>query len=152
MGKVSAHVQVGGLASEAEALWYDTARWPSFVDGLKHVARVEDGWPSVGGRVLWDSYPGGRGRVQERVTDFEARRGQTASVQDEQITGTQRISFTPDEHGVTIELELEYDVTDKRPGMWFVDLFFVRRPQRESLSRTLRRFAVELTAERDPAR
>ena len=35
--------------------------------------------------------------------------------------------------------------------MWFVDAVFVRRPQRESLSRTLRRFAVELAAENEPA-
>ena len=151
MGKVSAHVKVAGLASEAEALWYDTARWPSFVDGLKHVAAVEGGWPDAGGRVLWDSFPGGRGRVQERVQVYEARTGQTAAVEDEQIRGTQRVSFTPGDDGVTVALELEYELKETRPGMWFVDLVFVRRAQKESLGRTLRRFAVERAAENEPA-
>jgi hypothetical protein len=151
MGSVSVSVKVGGLASEAEALWYDTGRWPSFVDGLKHVARVESGWPAAGGRVLWDSFPGGRGRVQERATAYETRAGQTASVEDEQIRGTQRIAFAPTADGVTITLALDYEVKDTRPAMWFVDRFFVRRPQKESLARTLRRFAVELAAEREPS-
>ena len=151
MGKVSAQVKVAGLASAAEALWYDTSRWPSYIDGLKHVARVEAGWPEAGGRVLWDSFPGGRGRVQERVRSYEARTGQTADVEDEQIRGTQRVSFTPSEDGVTVALELEYQLKEARPGMWLVDLVFVRRAQKESLGRTLRRFAVELAADREPA-
>jgi len=151
MGKVSASVKVAGLASEAEALWYDTSRWPSFVDGLKHVARLEGGWPAAGGRVLWDSYPGGRGRVQEHVRTYEARTGQSADVEDEQIRGTQRVSFTPADDGVRVALELEYEVKEARPGMWLVDLVFVRRAQKESLGRTLRRFAVELAADREPA-
>ncbi|MEP6954796.1 MAG: SRPBCC family protein [Solirubrobacteraceae bacterium] len=151
MGKVEASVKVAGLASAAEALWYDTSRWPSFVDGLKHVERLEGGWPATGGRVLWDSNPGGRGRVQERVRTYEARTGQTADVEDEQIRGTQRVSFTPADDGVTVALELEYEVKEARPGMWLVDIVFVRRAQKESLGRTLRRFAVELAADREPA-
>lgn len=151
MGSVSATIILPARASEAEALWYDTARWPAFVDGLKHVVRTDDGWPAAGGRVLWDSHPGGRGRVQERVSAYEARVGQTSAVEDEKIRGTQRIDFEPREDGVRVRLALDYQVKDARPGMWFVDVLFVRRPQRESLARTLRRFAVELAAEHDQA-
>ncbi len=151
MGRVSASVTIPARASEAEALWYDTARWPTFVDGLKHVVRVGDGWPAAGGRVLWDSHPGGRGRVQERVSAYEARAGQTSAIEDEKIRGVQRIAFEPRAEGVTVRLALDYEVKDARPGMWLVDALFVRRPQRESLARTLRRFAVELAAERDQA-
>ncbi|MGZ4268850.1 MAG: SRPBCC family protein [Solirubrobacteraceae bacterium] len=151
MGRVSAAITIAGRASDAEALWYDTARWPAFVDGLKHVARVEGGWPATGGRVLWDSFPGGRGRVQERVTAYEVRTGQTAAVEDERIRGTQQVRFAPAEGGLTVTLELDYALKDRRPGMWLVDRLFVRRPQRDSLARTLRRFAVELAAERDAA-
>ena len=149
MGKVRASVVVPGLASEAEALWYDTTRWPSFVDGLHHIARLEGDWPHAGARVLWDSPPGGRGRVQERVTAYVAREGQTVAVEDEKIYGTQRVSFTPIEGGVTVALELEYTLKQQRPGMAFVDLLFIRRPQRESLERTLRRFRTEVAAERE---
>ncbi len=149
MAKVRASVAIAALASEAEELWYDTRRWPTFVDGLHHVARLEGDWPRQGARVLWDSKPGGRGRVQERVIAYAAREGQTVAVEDEKIHGTQRVTFTPTETGVTVGLELEYTLKEARPGMALVDLFFIRRPQRESLQRTLRRFATEVASERE---
>jgi hypothetical protein len=148
MGRVSASIAVPGLASEAEALWYDTSRWPTFIDGLHHVARLEGDWPHAGARVLWDSNPGGRGRVQERVLEFVAREGQTVAVEDEKIHGTQRISFTPEAASVTVALELRYTLKESRSGLALFDLLFIRRPQREALQRTLRRFRTEVAAER----
>ena len=149
MGHVRASIVVPGLASEAEELWYDTTRWPSFVDGLHHIARLEGDWPRAGARVLWDSQPSGRGRVQERVTSYVARGGQTLDVEDEKLRGTQRVGFTPLEDGVMVALELTYSLKEQRPGMALVDLLFIRRPQRESLERTLRRFRTEVAAERE---
>jgi Polyketide cyclase / dehydrase and lipid transport len=149
MGRVRASVEIPALASEAEALWYDTTRWPTFIDGLHHVARLEGDWPHAGARVLWDSNPGGRGRVEERVTAYAARDGQTLEVEDEKISGTQRVTFAPTDRGVTVTLDLRYDVKDRKPGMPLVDLLFIRRPQRDSLMRTLRRFRTEVTAERE---
>ena len=149
MGRVRASIQVPALASEAEALWYDTARWPTFIDGLHHIARLEGDWPHEGARLLWDSNPGGRGRVQERVTAYAAREGQTLGVEDEKITGTQRVTFTPTESGVTVTLELRYELKGSKPGMPLFDLLFIRRPQRDSLMRTLRRVRTEVTAERE---
>jgi hypothetical protein len=149
MSRVRASVAIAALASEAEALWYDTTRWATFVDGLHHVARLEGDWPRTGARVLWDSPPNGRGRVEERVVAYVAREGQTVAVEDEKIHGTQRVSFTPTEFGVTVALELEYTPKERRPGMALVDLVFIRRPQRESLQRTLRRFRTEVAAERE---
>jgi uncharacterized membrane protein len=149
VGRVRASIEVPGLAGEAEALWYDTARWPAFVDGLHHVALVEGDWPHAGARVVWDSHPGGRGRVQERVTGYAARDGQSLDVEDEKLSGTQRVSFRPRPEGVTVALDLRYRLKEARPGLALVDLLFVRRPQRESLERTLRRFRTELVAERD---
>jgi hypothetical protein len=149
MARVRASIVVPGLASEAEELWYDTTRWPSFVDGLHHIARLEGDWPRQGARVLWDSQPGGRGRVQERVTSYVARGGQTLDVEDEKLRGTQRVGFTPLEDGVMVALELTYSLKEQRPGMALVDLLFIRRPQRESLERTLRRFRTEVAAERE---
>ena len=149
MGRVHASIVVPGLTSQAEELWYDTTRWASFVDGLHHIARLDGDWPRAGARVLWDSQPGGRGRVQERVTSFVAREGQTLQVEDEKLHGTQRVSFTPVEGGVMVTLELRYTLKQQRPGMAVVDLLFIRRPQRESLERTLRRFRTEVAAERE---
>jgi hypothetical protein len=144
VGRVRASVVVPGLASAAEALWYDQRRWPAFVDGLKHVARIEGNWPAAGSRVLWDSNPGGRGRVHEQVLAYEPRTGQELAVEDEKIRGTQRVAFLPREGGVVVTLELQYELKESKPLMKLVDLLFVRRPQRESLERTLRRFATEL--------
>jgi len=149
MGRVRASIVVPGLASQAEELWYDPTRWPSFIDGLHHIARLEGDWPRAGARVLWDSPPGGRGRVQERVTRYVAREGQTLEVEDEKLRGTQSVSFTPVEGGAIVALELRYALKEQRPGMPLVDLLFIRRPQRESLERTLRRFRAEVAAERE---
>jgi Polyketide cyclase / dehydrase and lipid transport len=145
MGRVRAEVRVAALASAAEELWYDTARWPTFVDGLAHVSKVDGDWPRAG-RVLWDAKVDGRGRVDERVVTHEARVGQTLSVEDEKITGTQRIAFEPDGNGCTIVLTLDYRLKMDPPRRQVID-FFTRRPMRDSLKRTLQRFKRELEAE-----
>jgi hypothetical protein len=144
MGRVRAEIEVSGLASEAEELWYDTSRWPTFVDGLAHVEKVEGDWPREG-RVLWDAKVDGRGRVDEHVVAHEARVGQTVAVEDEKITGTQRIEFHPSYHGCRLVLSLEYQLKMDKPVGVFIDLF-ARRPLRDSLKRTLKRFQHELEA------
>jgi hypothetical protein len=143
VGRAEAEIDVGVLASAAEELWYDTSRWPTFVDGLAHVSKVEGDWPR-GGRVVWDARPGGRGRVIERVVAYEARAGQSVAVEDEKITGVQRVEFHPTEHGCRIRLALEYTIKEQRGVMWVVDRLFVRRPMTDSLKRTLARFRREL--------
>ncbi len=142
MGRVKAEVTVAALASAAEELWYDTNRWPTFVDGLAHVAKVEGDWPRAG-RVLWDTRVDGRGRVDERVTVHEARVGQSVSVEDEKITGTQRVEFHPTSGGCRIVLALDYRLKMDPPRRQLID-FFTRRPMRDSLKRTLARFKREL--------
>ncbi|HWH92462.1 MAG TPA: SRPBCC family protein [Baekduia sp.] len=142
MGRVRAEVGVAALASAAEELWYDTSRWPTFIDGLAHVAKVEGDWPRAG-RVLWDAKVDGRGRVDERVVAHEARVGQTVAVEDEKITGTQRVEFHPTSSGCRIVLALEYRLKMDPPSRQVIDLF-ARRPLRDSLRRTLARFRQEL--------
>lgn len=150
MGRVRAAVDVPGRAFEAEQLWYDTTRRPAFVDGLQHVDRVDDGWPhQPGAKLVWDAKHGGRGRVIEVVERFEARGGQTAFVEDAEMRGTQTLRFLPHEGGVRVELELEYSIKREKGWTPLVDLVFVRRPMRETLQRTLDRFARELQADRE---
>ena len=151
MGRASAHIDVPGRVSAAEALWYDHGRWPTFVDGLAHIDKVEGDWPRPGARLLWVSQPGGRGRVVEEVTDYEARVGQTVRVEDEHTYATQRLTFSPLEDGTSVRLELDYRLKQQRPLMPVVDLLFIRRQQRDALQRTLRRFRTELRAESDEA-
>jgi uncharacterized membrane protein len=142
MGRVKAEVTVAALASAAEELWYDTSRWPTFIDGLAHVAKVEGDWPRAG-RVLWDTKVDGRGRVDERVVTHEARVGQTVSVEDEKTTGTQRVEFQPTGSGCRIVLTLDYRLKMDSPVALVIDRF-ARRPMRDSLKRTLARFKREL--------
>jgi uncharacterized membrane protein len=142
MGRVRAEVKVAALASAAEELWYDTSRWPTFVDGLAHVSKVEGDWPRAG-RVLWDAKVDGRGRVDERVVEHEARVGQTLRVEDEKITGTQRVEFHPAGDGCKVVLALEYQLKLDPPRRQLIDVF-ARRPMKDSLKRTLQRFKREL--------
>jgi Polyketide cyclase / dehydrase and lipid transport len=147
--RVRAAVTVSGLASEAEALWYDPQRWPAWIDGFGHVDKVEGEWPATGARVVWMSRPGGRGRVAERVTAYEARAGQTLAVEDEQLRGTQTVAFVPGQDGVEIALELEYELKAGNVLTPLTDVLFIRRAWRDSLRRSLTRFAHELRAERE---
>ena len=135
--------------ADAEALWYDLGRWSAFVDGFGHVDSVQGEWPEVGSRIVWKSRPGGRGRVAERVVRYEPRVGQTTRVEDPDITGTQTVTFTPADDGCEIAVELEYELRQRGFGGGVTDLIFVRKAFKDSLRRTLRRFATELTAERE---
>ena len=148
MGKVKVELELPGVhASAAEELWYDTVRWPTFVDGLGHMFKVDEGWPrEPGAVVIWDSKPGGRGRVLERVVSFEARVGQTVEVEDEKIHGRQTIGFQPSADGTAVTLELDYAIKQDRGAPAVVDFLFVRRPMRDSLKRTLSRFEREVRA------
>ena len=149
MPRVRAGVAVPGLAFEAEALWYDPQRWPAWVDGFGHVAKLEGEWPAQGARAVWDSRPGGRGRVVERVTAYEARSGQTLDVEDEKMRGTQKVTFEPGPDGVEVALELEYELKGANALTPLTDALFIRRALRDSLKRNLTRFARELRGDRE---
>ena len=148
MGRARAVIDLPVQVSAAEALWYDTSRWPVFMDGFAHVAKLEGDWPRVGSRLLWDSVPAGRGRVAERVVTYVVRVGQTAEVEDEQMTGTQSIAFTArDGGGCRVELELRWQLKGANALSPLVDLLFVRRAFNDSLRRTLSRYAREVRAD-----
>jgi hypothetical protein len=149
MGTAAARQPLPGASvDEAQALWLDLARWPAFVDGFATIARREGDWPHAGARIVWDSLRNGRGRVVEQVTDFEPGVTHLVRVEDPQLRGTQRVRFAAYDGGCEISLELDYAL--KAPGIAgrLTDVLFVRRAIGEALRRTLRRFAVELEADR----
>lgn len=141
MPRVAATIEVPGPIFNAEQLWYDMTRWAAFVDGFNHVVKVEGDWPREG-TLIWDSHPGGRGRVIEEARWYSPRQGYDVVVEDSKLTGTQHVRFTPGR----VTLALEYRLKE---SMWLVDLLFVRGQLRQSLRRTLRRFAIEVDAERE---
>ena len=143
MSRVRASVEVPGRISEAEALWYDLHRWPAFVDGFSHVHKVDEQWPASG-TLAWSSTPAGRGRVLERVTRYEPRVGQTVDVEDGKLRGEQAVAFEVAGDDVTrVTLTFTYELKERRPLSGVTDLLFIRRAMRESLERTLARFARE---------
>jgi uncharacterized membrane protein len=150
MGRASASITVPGRAAEAEQLWYDQTRWPTWVDGFGHVVKLDPEWPDPPARLVWDSKPGGRGRVVERVTTCIQRQGQTLEVEDERLRGTQRVEFAPSDGDTRVTLTLEYRLKSRTPLTPVVDALFVRRAIRDSLARTLSRFAYERTGDLHP--
>jgi hypothetical protein len=147
MGRASAQVDVPGTVEDAEELWYDVRRWPTFIDGFGHLQRADDGWPAEGSTLVWDSPPNGRGRVVERVVAQGPGEGQTVNVEDPRLHGTQRVAFVALEDGVEVTLSLEYQLKQGSVLRPLTDVLFIRRALRDSLRRTLERFRRELAEE-----
>jgi hypothetical protein len=148
MGTVRVSLTFPGTVHQAETCWYDTDRWPAWVDGLARVGEVQGKWPEPGSSVRWESGPAGRGRVLERVVGYEPLGGQTLEVEDESMKGRQSVAFTPEGESVQVELSLQYRIKRRTPVTPVVDLLFIRRAMAISLRKTLERFGAELAAAR----
>ncbi len=150
MRVVSAVETFPGSVHEAETVWYETGRWPEWVDGLDRVLTVDGRWPEGGASVTWESGPAGRGRVVEQVVAHEALAGQTVEVQDETMRGHQTVAFTPEEEdGVSVTLRLEYELKRRSIVTPLIDSLFIKRAFANSVQTTLRRFGAELAAARE---
>jgi hypothetical protein len=145
MRPVSATIVVKGRAVEAEQLWYDKTRWASWIEGFGQVVSLSDDWPLRGSTLQWVSRPGGSGRNWERVTRYEPRLGQTLETENEKFTGVRKVIFEPGLEETRITLEVTLQPKFALPP---VERLLLRRRTGESLQRTLRRFSVELAAER----
>ena len=143
------YVLPGASVAEAEALWHDLQRWPGFVDGFGTMAIWHGDWPLADARVVWDSRPGGRGRVVEQVISYDPGASQRVRVEDPQLRGEQAVYFAPVENSCEVTLELAYELTRPGFGGALTDMFFVRHALRQSLQRTLHRFAIELQSDRE---
>ena len=132
----------------AWALWTDVRRWPTFIEGFGHVLEQSGEWPGQGARVVWQSTPGGRGRVTEKVT--ASQRGTTFATRvfEEALNGTQLVRFQSGEAGrARVELRLDYELARRGPLQAVADVLFIRRALNQALTRTLARFATEATEE-----
>jgi hypothetical protein len=128
---------------QALDLWLDTSRWPTFVDGFGALERRHERWPEPGATVVWQSKPGGRGTVTEKVAELEPPGRVAIDVLDGQLSGRQTVTFEDDEGGSRILVELDYRLTEGGPLRAVADVIFIRRALRDSIRRTLQRFAVE---------
>jgi uncharacterized membrane protein len=147
MSRVARAATVVPLAPEgALALWTDVGRWPTFVEGFARRLELSGEWPAEGARIVWESGPGGRGRVTERVVEHGTGRFETR-VSEEALQGRQALSVSEDAEGTRVELSLDYELTKYGPLRAVADVLFIRRAQRDALRRTLRRFATEAEEE-----
>jgi hypothetical protein len=128
-------------------LWTDVSRWPSFVEGFAHTLELGPDWPAGGSRLVWESTPAGRGRVTEKVVEGEGPDRFVTRVFEERLVGTQTFRVVESEAGSRAELSLEYQLTKYGPLRALADAIFIRRAVRDSLRRTLFRFAVEAEEE-----
>ena len=96
--------------------------------------------------MVWESTPDGRGRVTETVAENAPERFAT-HVYEKALTGTQTLRALPASDGSEVELSLEYELTRYGPLRGVADALFIRRALRDSLRRTLYRFAIEAEEE-----
>jgi hypothetical protein len=141
---VSASYGVRGPLIEVEQLWYDRSRWASWIDGFAHVVKLSDEWPLPGARRVWDSRPGGRGRVAETVTSYRAGDGPTLGGAGPRIRGTQRVTFESDGTVTRVSVSLSLETKERLPP---VRAWWLRRQLQQALQRSLRRFSFEVAAE-----
>jgi len=146
MRTVSVSRPFPGTVHEAETCWYDTRRWPAWVEGLDRILDVAGNWPRAGASVTWESGPAGRGRVLERVVSHEPLAGQTLDVEDDSIQGRQTVAFMPAGEDVQVTLSLEYEIRNRSMFTPLIDMLFIRRAMTTSLSTTLARFGGELAS------
>jgi hypothetical protein len=128
-------------------LWADAPRWPTFVEGFARVVEQDPAWPAEGSRLVWESVPTGRGRVTEKVVRGAAADRFATQIFEERLIGVQTFRAAESEAGSRVELSLEYTLTKYGALGGVADAIFIRRALRDSLRRTLARFAVEAEEE-----
>jgi Polyketide cyclase / dehydrase and lipid transport len=128
-------------------LWTDVDRWATFVEGFSHTLERGPEWPATGARLVWESSPAGRGRVTEKVLDGGRPDRLVTRIVEERLHGIQTFRVVESEAGSRAELSLEYTLTKYGALSAIADAIFIRRAIRDSLRRTLARFAVEAEEE-----
>jgi hypothetical protein len=142
MRRVAAEALVALDPEPALELWTNTDRWATFIEGFARVVERDREWPDEGAKVVWESNPSGRGRVTEKV--LERGPGVFATrVFEDRLQGTQTARVADGRFLLT----LEYELVAGGPLRAVADVLFIGRALRDSLRRTVHRFAVEAEEE-----
>jgi uncharacterized protein YndB with AHSA1/START domain len=145
---VEAEVEISAPLADVWELYFDPERWRSWVDGFARVSS-SDGYPEVGGTLVWESTPPGRGRVSERVIEHEPRRLHRVSFRDPSTEGILEARFEmvaagEGDRATRVVQALTYDLVDKGPISAITDRLFIRSQMRQSLQRSLADLRGEL--------
>ena len=137
MGKVSEELLIPAPLADAWDLYFERRTWPSWVDQLRTVESVEEGYPEVGGKLVWRSGPAGRGRVTETVLEHEPRRVHRIHFEDDSSEGEQTTTFSMEGTGTIVKLDLVYGLLQAGPLGPITDRLFIRSQMRRMLQRSL---------------
>lgn len=146
MASVEAAREIEAPLAEVWKLYFDPARWASWVDGFASVVS-SDGYPETGGKLVWRSTPAGRGEVSERVLAHEPRSLHRITFEDPAAAGELEVRFEirPSETGrlTKVSQRLDYRLTSGGPLRGLTDLLFIRSQMRRSLERSLAELKLE---------
>ena len=107
MAKVAAELRIPASLAETWDLYFDPTRWAEWVDEFRAIDSLRDGYPQVGGTLVWHSGPSGRGQVTETVLEHEPRSLHRIRYSDPSSEGEQTTSFRIEGEGTVVRLELE---------------------------------------------
>ncbi len=94
MATVGAEVEIAAEAAAVWDLYFDADRWRDWVDQFAS-AVSSDGYPQVGGTLVWRSGRAGRGEVTERVAEHEPRHRHRIAFSDPEAEGELVTTFEP---------------------------------------------------------
>jgi polyketide cyclase/dehydrase/lipid transport protein len=143
MGRVSAELVIGASLAEVWDLYFEPRGWATWVDEFASVDSIGDGYPEIGGKLVWHSGAAGRGRVEETVLDHEPRRLHRIHFADPHAEGEQLTTFEIAGAGTKVRIELVYGLM--APGVFgpITDRLFIRSQMRAMLTRTLEGLRAE---------
>ena len=142
MGELTESLLVDASLAETWEHYFDPRGWSAWVDGFQSVD-VSEGYPEVGGTLVWLSNAAGRGRVEERVVEHSPRTRHRIEFSDPESTGELTSAFGVEGEATRVTLTLDYKITGGGPFRGLTDRLFVRGQVRQSLQRTLLRFKQE---------
>lgn len=137
MGKVSEELLIPAPLADVWDLYFERRTWPMWVDQLRTVESVSDGYPEAGGKLVWKSGPAGRGRVEENVLEHEHRRLHRIGFKDESSEGEQTTIFSMKGQGTLVHIDFVYGLLQAGPLGPITDRLFVRSQMRRMLARSL---------------
>lgn len=143
MGSASESIVISASLAETWDHYFDARGWPSWVDGFQRAERTE-GYPDMGGALVWHSIPAGRGRVSERVLEHSPRRRHRIAFEDPQSSGELATDFAIEGEGTRVTLTVDYELSGGGPFSGLTDRLFVRSQVERSLARSLLRLKHEV--------
>ena len=140
MARVEASAEIPAPLADVWDLYFDSDRWPSWVDQFAAVVS-SSGYPEAGGELVWRSTAAGRGQVRERVVEHQPRSMHRIEFKDPESRGRLETAFemvpAGEERTTRVTQRLAYEITGGGPLSAVTDFLFIRTQMRRSLERSL---------------